>query len=173
MQTCIPQGSTVSGGQVWIALLLIAVCYNPRNGNTLLFHSAQVLVPELYKILISGHTCMPHKQHCLPPLLNSASWHYKSAVSLWLVFPASVQHGRALEHSFVVPNNMSMHCHTHQKYTGDVHVQNPDGSIFHRCTSSPYGIHIRTALDCQNYVTTGNGGLGYYVMHTTKKDWLF
>ena len=42
--------------QVWIALLLIAVCYNPRNGNTLLLHSAQVLVPELYKILISGHS---------------------------------------------------------------------------------------------------------------------
>ena len=51
MWTCCFNGHFVHD-QVWIALLLIAVCYSPRNGNTLLFHSAQVLVPELYKILI-------------------------------------------------------------------------------------------------------------------------
>ena len=67
MQTCCLNGHFVHD-QVWIALLLIAVCYNPRNGNTLLFHSAQVLVPELYKNNVD-----PLKQHYLPLLLNSAS----------------------------------------------------------------------------------------------------
>ena len=34
--------------------------------------------------------------------------------SLWLVFVASVQQGRALERALVVLNGMSTHCHAYQ-----------------------------------------------------------
>ena len=58
-----------------------------------------------------------------------------------------------MDHRFVVPKSMSMHCHAYQKYTAG--VQNPDASTFQRCSSNLYGIHIRRATLYISMVSSG------------------
>jgi len=62
---------------------------------------------------------MPLAQDCLAPVTDSSTGHYNNAgtdsSSLWLIFLASIQQGRAIER--VYEALMSMQCRTYQKYT--------------------------------------------------------
>ena len=79
------------------------------------------LVP-LQNLVDNADTRLPLTQDCQPPLIDSTTGHYNItgtySTSLWSVFLASVQQGRALEHAFVVLNSTSKHCHIYQKCIG-------------------------------------------------------
>jgi len=69
----------------------------------------------VHNLLDNADVHSPLTQVCLPWLIDSTTGHYNSigshSSSLWSVFLASVQQGRALERTFVALNSTGMHCH--------------------------------------------------------------
>ena len=97
-------------------------------------HIARYSVKQTGFLVLLG-TCTVQNLHV--DACNSTGMH---STSLWLVFLASIQQGRAMEHAFLALNSMSMHCQAYQKYIGG--LQNTDASIFWTCSNGPYGVCI-------------------------------
>ena len=89
---------------------------------------------------------VPLTQDCPPSLIKSTTGHYNStgrhSTSFWLAFPASVQQGRALEHTSEALKSMSTHCHAFRKYTRTLWSR--DTSFFTQdAWDGTNGVHIR------------------------------
>ena len=102
------------------------------------------LLPGLYKIVDAR---MPQHNvicdHWTIQQHNNTGTH---STSLWLAFLASVQQGRALEHTFIVLNSMSTHCHGYRKYTRS--LWNTNTSIFRTCSGGSYMVSALKWFHC-------------------------
>ena len=101
---------------VRIGFLLTATHHNPRNVDTPLFQKAYRLFGSFSTWTVQNSldnvvACLPLTQGCPPLLINSTTGQYNStgtcmhSISLWSVFLASTQQGRALECAFVALNS--------------------------------------------------------------------
>ena len=107
---------------VWIEFALCVILYGSLKSEHLaILYSGQIfVVPSTWTVrnsLSNADAGRPLTQYCPALLIDSPTEHYTNtgthSSSLWLSFLAIVQQGRALERTFVVLNNMSMHCHTY------------------------------------------------------------
>ena len=151
---------------VQIAFLLTATHHNPWNVDTPLFQKAYRLFGSFSTWTVQNSldnvvACLPLTQGCPPLLINSTTGQCNStgtcmhSISLWSVFLASTQQGRALECAFVALNSTGTHCHAYQKYTGS--LRNTDASTIRTRNGSPMmsaieGFHCSAHLAVSNYV---------------------
>ena len=99
----------------------LCVILSPKSEHLAILYSGQIFaVPSTWTVqnsLSNVDAGSPLTQDCPAPLIDSPTEHYTNtgthSFSLWLSFLAILQQGRALERTFVVLNNMSMHCYTY------------------------------------------------------------
>ena len=122
----------------------------PKCGHLAIPWSRQFIGPSstwtIQNSLDNVGARVPLTQDCPPSLIKSTTGHYNStgthSTSFWLAFPASVQQGRALEHTSEVLKSTSTHCHAFRKYTRTLWSR--DTSFFTQdAWDGTNGVHIR------------------------------
>ena len=101
--------------------LCVILFSSPKSEHLAILYSGQIFaVPSTWTVqnsLSNADAGRSLTQYCPAPLIDSPTGHYTNTGThsslVWLSFLAILQQGRALEHTFVVLNNMSMHYHTY------------------------------------------------------------